>query len=445
MTTVAGQENRLDMPIYLLPLDLDNGLSVDEQTGGTLRLPDFPGFALDIAPGSVTFPGGAKAGLVSVTVVHSDRVPMVPNFGQQPRFIVTIQPAGARFDPPARLTLPNVEGLSPGSVAEMYSFDHDLGYFVSIGPATVSEDGSVLQSDDGVGILEAGWHCGGNPTVVGTTHKCPECEMCDVDTCVSDPVADATPCTDDGDDCTLDLCSNGKCIHPRLRVSFLTAEVDPPEVQPGGSTTVRVSTIPPCRGEQVRFVAEPVDGSGGHAHSASRPVGRLSPSSCTTDARGECEVQYTATAFGGMERIRATSGTAEGEVDLDVLIPGLAALGGGNFVLIGATSTHPVNHFGAAGTLQDLAAIASQYSQMFPSAQPLNINDISLERGGLFDIKGNWSPPHKTHREGLDADLRSWTIPLANRAIFEAICISVGVDPVLEYPGGKNEHYHLNW
>jgi hypothetical protein len=81
---------------------------------------------------------------------------------------------------------------------------------------------------------------------------------------------------------------------------------------------------------------------------------------------------------------------------------------------------------------------------MFPNAQPLNINDISLERGGLFDIKGNWSPPHKTHREGRDTDVRSWTIPLANRAAFVAICSSQGVSPVLEYPGGKNEHYHLN-
>jgi hypothetical protein len=76
---------------------------------------------------------------------------MVPNFGQQPRLIVTIQPAGARFDPPARLTLPNVDGLAPGSVTEMYSFDHDLGHFVSIGPATVSDDGATVTANPGVG------------------------------------------------------------------------------------------------------------------------------------------------------------------------------------------------------------------------------------------------------------------------------------------------------
>lgn len=167
MVTVAGADNDVGMPIYLLPLDLPHGVFVDETHGGTLTLQHLPGFALEIAPGSATFPGGGKSGLVSVTLVHSDKVPMVPNFGQQPRFIVTIQPSGVRFDPPARLSMPNVDGLSPGQVTEMYSFDHDLGMFVSIGTATVSPDGSVIRSDPGVGVVEGGWHCGGDPSAAG--------------------------------------------------------------------------------------------------------------------------------------------------------------------------------------------------------------------------------------------------------------------------------------
>jgi hypothetical protein len=105
----------------LLPLDLENGVAVDETHGGTLTLPQVPGFSLKILPGSVTFPGGGRSGTVSVTVVHSDKVPMVPNFGQQPRLIVTIQPAGAQFNPPATITLPNVEGFAVGRTAEIYS------------------------------------------------------------------------------------------------------------------------------------------------------------------------------------------------------------------------------------------------------------------------------------------------------------------------------------
>ncbi|MEW6301090.1 MAG: carboxypeptidase regulatory-like domain-containing protein, partial [Thermodesulfobacteriota bacterium] len=167
LVTIPGHNNTIGMPIYLLPLDLSHGLLVDETQGGTLTLPEVPGFALTILPGSVTFPDGTKRGLVSVTVVHADKVPMVPNFGQQPRFIITIQPAGTHFNPPAALTLPNVDGLSPGQKTEMYSFDHDLGQFVSIGPGTVSEDGTVVQSDPGVGVIKGGWHCGGDPSPVG--------------------------------------------------------------------------------------------------------------------------------------------------------------------------------------------------------------------------------------------------------------------------------------
>jgi hypothetical protein len=220
LVTIAGRDNTPNMPIYLLPLDLRQGLPVDETHGGTLTLPEIPGFALQIAPGSVTFPSGGKNGVVSVTVVHDDKVPMVPNFGQQPRLIVTIQPAGARFDPPAQMVLPNLEGLAPGVVTEMYSFDHDLGHFVSIGPATVSDDGSVITSNPGVGVVKAGWHCAGFPTVPATLDRCPTCHECDGQEC--------TPNTggacDDGDPCTFnDTCIVGTCIGTPVEAGTVTA------------------------------------------------------------------------------------------------------------------------------------------------------------------------------------------------------------------------------
>ena len=162
--TLAGVDNTLVRPVYILPLDLAHGIAVDETHGGRVTLPGVPGFALDVAPGSVTFPGGSRSGTLSVTAVHADKIPMAPGGGMQPRLIVTIQPAGARFDPPAAITFPNVDGLPPGSVTELFSFDHDLGAFVSIGTGTVSEDGLLLRSDPGFGVVQAGWHCGAPPS-----------------------------------------------------------------------------------------------------------------------------------------------------------------------------------------------------------------------------------------------------------------------------------------
>jgi hypothetical protein len=165
--TLPGTDNDVGMPIYLLPIEVERGIQVDERTGGTLTVPELPGFSLTIAPGSALFPNGSRAGTVSATLVHNDKVPMVPGFGQQPKFIVTIQPTGVHFDPPAALTFPNVDGLAPGEITEMYSFDHDLGQFVAIGTGMVTDDGTTVRSDPGVGIIKGGWHCGGNPAASG--------------------------------------------------------------------------------------------------------------------------------------------------------------------------------------------------------------------------------------------------------------------------------------
>jgi hypothetical protein len=188
VTTVAGRATTVGMPIYLQSLDTVNQLCVGDTTGGTLTLPAVPGFALTVAPGSATFPGGSLYGCITATPVNMDKVPMAPGFGQQPRFIVTIQPVGTAFNPPAALTLPNVEGLAPREITEMYSYDHDLAAFVAIGTGTVSVDGSTIVSDPGVGVLKAGWHCGGDPTIAGVVADCPVCKWCmGALQCVTDP------------------------------------------------------------------------------------------------------------------------------------------------------------------------------------------------------------------------------------------------------------------
>jgi hypothetical protein len=216
LVTVSGQNNTVGMPIYLLPLDVQNGLLIDGTHGGTITLSSVPGFELKIAPGSATFPDGSRSGHVSVTVVHTDKVPMTPNFGQQPRFIVTIQPSGVRFNPPAAITFPNLDGLAPGSITELYSFDHDVGSFVAIGTGTVSEDGTVIVSDPGVGIVKGGWHCGGPPNTAGVVGLCPECQKYDRQTlhCVTDLGQNSASCRlkkDGNNGIVTGFCINGKC------------------------------------------------------------------------------------------------------------------------------------------------------------------------------------------------------------------------------------------
>ena len=211
IVTVAGNDNTVGMPIYLPALDRVNKLCVDETHGGKLTLPQVPGFSLTVLPGAATFPGGSRQGCVTVTPVNGDKVPMSPGFGQQPRFIVTIQPVGTRFDPPAPMTLPNVDGLKPNAVTEMYSYDHDLGMFVAIGTGTVSADGSVIVSNPGVGVLKAGWHCGGDPAANGTVADCPTCKICQGNACVADPAQQCSSCAlaSGKGQCTSGTCTAG--------------------------------------------------------------------------------------------------------------------------------------------------------------------------------------------------------------------------------------------
>ncbi|MFT4939230.1 MAG: hypothetical protein ACI88A_002266 [Paraglaciecola sp.] len=201
LVTISGVNNTLPAPIYMVKLDTENAVFVGP-SDVVLTLDKYPGFKLEIAKDSVTFPDGSKEGLLSVTQVNANKVPMAPPNGMQPQFIVTIQPTNTRFDPPARLTLPNTDGFPPGEQVEMYSYDHDLEEFVSIGLGTVSNDATLVKSNPGVGVIKAGWHCGSQPGGQGCAHNCPTCQDCDGD-------CNCVPANDDPRLGQCETCNNG--------------------------------------------------------------------------------------------------------------------------------------------------------------------------------------------------------------------------------------------
>lgn len=207
IVTVSGAKNPMAAPIYMVKLNTENAVWAGEEDV-VLTLPEVPGFKLEVPAGSVTFPDGSREGMVSVTVVNSSKVPMAPPNGMQPQFIVTIQPTGAMFDAPARLTLPNVDAHKPGAQVEMFSYDHDLEEFVAIGLGTVSEDGSTVRSNPGVGVIKAGWHCGASPGGSGTPNSCGECAKCDGEQCQETPNKVKEQQTEG--DCKTALCKGSK-------------------------------------------------------------------------------------------------------------------------------------------------------------------------------------------------------------------------------------------
>ncbi len=240
--TVAGRTNSLPTGPIRLPELVDGGRLVGGDEDVVVEMPGVPGMQITVAANSATFPDGSPTGVLSLNQVHGDKIPMPPPSGGiflPPAW--TLQPAGVAFDPPARVQMPN-NGLAPGYVVEIYQFDHDIGRFVSVGPATVTEDGQFVVSDPGFGVVRTGWGGATRPRPPTTcAASCDDHNECTTDTCVSGtcrhtPANEGGSCTgsvtdcqvkvcrsgaclteemdcDDEDPCTVDLCSGNQCFH----------------------------------------------------------------------------------------------------------------------------------------------------------------------------------------------------------------------------------------
>ncbi|MFL6388272.1 MAG: beta strand repeat-containing protein [Terriglobales bacterium] len=215
MVTVSGQDNHLNGPIFLPPLDMDNSQIVGGDEDVVLTLKGNPGVAYTVFAHSAKFPDGSTTGRLTLSAVHADKVPMALPNGTTPAIVGTLQPARVKFDPPIRIQVPNTSGLLPGQVAEVFSFDHDLEQFVSGGTARVSEDGSVIVSDKGFGLRVSGWHAVPPPPppprcVNGC--KSDECstKKCVNGHCQSTPINEGQACGDK--QCSESVCQAGKCV-----------------------------------------------------------------------------------------------------------------------------------------------------------------------------------------------------------------------------------------
>lgn len=235
MDLIQGVTNTLGSTIYLLPIDEASGQIVGGNQDVVITIPELPGFSMTVFANSVTFPDGSTEGLVSVTQVHSDKVPMIPTKGANPSYDLTIQPPGAIFNPPAKVQFPNVDNLKPGKVTDIVSFDHDIFEFVTVGTAIVSEDGALIISDPGFGIFKSGWHyTPPDPPEDGCAADCPECKFCEAiggNICLPNLLLIGDSC--DGDlckECTFfGNCEPKECENECLTCNQENGECDDPE------------------------------------------------------------------------------------------------------------------------------------------------------------------------------------------------------------------------
>jgi hypothetical protein len=268
MLTIAGQDNTVGMPIFMPPIDTAGARIVGGDQDVTLEMAGVPGVAFTVFARSVTDEQGRPyVGPLSISQVHADKVPMPPPNGTAPKLVWTLQPAGLHFNKPIRVQLPNTDGLAPGQVLEIFSFDHALEQFVSGGMARVSADASVIVSDPGFGVHVSGW---GAPQPPPPPRRCvggcDDRNPCTRDECVNGscrhtPVADGTACTNNANACEV----NAKCTAGACRGEAVT--IDSVDGQCVAATNQQVTFTVTSNGpDKVRWNAAggtPATGRGG--------------------------------------------------------------------------------------------------------------------------------------------------------------------------------------
>ncbi|MFT5152449.1 MAG: hypothetical protein ACI841_002447 [Planctomycetota bacterium] len=180
-------DNVLTRPVLLPLLNATNDVHYDGTEDVVLTVDGIAGLEMRVKAGSVvladgTVPSPSDPTSLSLNQVHSDDIPMRPGDGAAPPFSWTLQPGGARFDPPVEITYPNMSGLPAGAASWFLSFDHDTGQFEIVASGAVSSDGSTIRTAPGEGLTVAGWGCNCPPYAVTA-----DCEKCNVT--VSGPAA----------------------------------------------------------------------------------------------------------------------------------------------------------------------------------------------------------------------------------------------------------------
>ena len=181
---LAGFEN-IARPLYLPRIDASSLTTIDPSQTTVVENPGLEISMTVVANSAMAEDGSPFDGQLSISEVPDGLAPAaLPSF-LEPGLLITVQPVGVTFDPPAPITFPNIDNLPPGSGTDLWSLDPESGQFIVVGTGEVSADGERIETVTG-GIIAADWHGpppppprpgdgdgdGGPPTCAGC---CPSC------------------------------------------------------------------------------------------------------------------------------------------------------------------------------------------------------------------------------------------------------------------------------
>ncbi|MCU0239247.1 MAG: IPT/TIG domain-containing protein [Pyrinomonadaceae bacterium] len=161
---VAGQANEVPYIFYLPPIDVQHEVDVIPTQETIVQNPRVEGLKMMIpANANLRNRDGTPVTRVSITPLAIDRTPTPLPTNVSMALVYTAQPGGALSDKPIPVIFPNLLGTDPGTVVELYAFNHDTVQWYVYGFGTVSQDGKSItpninpNTNEPYGLTDFSW------------------------------------------------------------------------------------------------------------------------------------------------------------------------------------------------------------------------------------------------------------------------------------------------
>jgi RHS repeat-associated protein len=162
---VAGQANVNPYTFYLPPIDTQYEVEVVPGQNTVASNPRLPGLQMTIPVGAnLRNRDGSPVARVSITPLAIDRTPAPLPANVKTALVFTSQPGGAISDIPMPVVYPNLLGISPGTLVNLYAFNHDTVQWYIYGTGRVSPDGRTISPEIDpstgrqYGLRDFSWH-----------------------------------------------------------------------------------------------------------------------------------------------------------------------------------------------------------------------------------------------------------------------------------------------
>lgn len=259
------------------------------------------------------------------------------------------------------------------------------------------------------------------------------------------------------------------CTASGASIAFVNGPSETRPAGTGGKATLELAAkvvdgTMPKAGVVVSFTVEVTASSGGHDHDnvttpdAARPKGKLNVAQGTTDANGEVKVTFTASEVAGIHTIKASCANctnSPASKEIKVKVPDLVEMppdtkAPRSYSLVGVIKdVHNSSHWFLPKSRDTLILVVD--TLLNTGWGTVGVNDGSLVWGGLFDIKGKWTPSHSGHRTGNEVDL-SFNNPkligeLQKRKTYAELCkkenTAFSMQTLWHQDDGYPPHFHL--